>query len=218
MTMFMRRVFTVVFAVGVLAFNAAGLAACTSATGPTDPVATTGPMSTGSSISGSSTTPPTTTTATAVPTTGTAGTAPYPAGVPAAARANTTEGAKAFVKYYVSLVNEAYTTPKVGLLPPLSSSSCKTCATFENNASVYVARGYRYDQAATEIFEVAPAWDDTSSGPKRVMDATGHQNAAKILDASNRVVKAIDPADYVMVMTISWTTSGWVVDLIQVAG
>ncbi len=76
---------------------------------------TAGPGVTTTATSGSSTATTTTTaTATATPSATTAPTAAYPADVPAEARANTPDGAKAFAKHYFAQINKAYTTPASG--------------------------------------------------------------------------------------------------------
>jgi hypothetical protein len=97
---------------------------------------TAGPGVTTTATSGSSTATTTpTATATSTPSATTAPTAAYPADVPAEARANTPAGAIAFAKHFFGLVNRAYTTPQAGLLPPLSTANCKTCAAFESTAA-----------------------------------------------------------------------------------
>lgn len=192
------------------------LGACTSAADPSDPSPARAASTAATTVSGSITTTPSTTAATALPTTGTAGSVPYPTGVPAAARANTTEGAQEFVKFYFGLVNEAYTSPKAGLLPPLSSATCKSCAAFERIASGFVAKGQRYDQPMVSVLEVSPSWQDKPE--RRVIDATVRQNPAHVVNASGQVTETIPQADAVFVVTLSRSGPGWAVELIQVLG
>ena len=87
----------------------------------------TGPPTTGTSPSSGTSSP---TTSTPTKTSGGAGAA----GVPAAARHNTKTGAEAFVRYYLAQFNRAWSEPRSGLLTPLSTSTCKTCAAYEKVA------------------------------------------------------------------------------------
>ena len=55
--------------------------------------------------------------------------------LPEEATENTPEGAEAFIRYYVDVVNEAYTTPRTGLIPPLSDPDCIACIEMENRVA-----------------------------------------------------------------------------------
>ena len=66
-------------------------------------------------------------------------------GLPDAAKQKTTDGAIAFVKYYVSVLNETGYRPKAGLLEPFSSDSCVTCVNFEKSVKGRIERGWRTD-------------------------------------------------------------------------
>lgn len=194
------------------------LAACTGTPDPTASTMATSP--TGTVVAGPSTSTSTTSSTTSKdpPTSGSAATGTYPADVPDAARADTTEGAEAFASYYLGLVNEAYATPKIGLLPPLYSSTCKSCAKFESNAADYVSHRYRFDGPALKIGEASTNWQDNPKSTRRVIDVVVHQNAANVVDPGNRIQKVIPPDDLVLVLTLSRSTGGWMVELVQVMG
>jgi len=164
-----------------------------------------------------------TTTATISPTvtpTASASTAPtaaYPADVPAEARANTPAGAIAFARYFFGLVNRAYTTPQAGLLAPLSTTNCKTCAAFESTAADFVAKSQRYDRAAVTILEVAIDSDPPPAG-MTLVDVVVDQLPAKVIDSKGATATTITGRRGVFVAQLRFTSAGWTVDTIQVMG
>ncbi|MCH8613297.1 DUF6318 family protein [Arsenicicoccus dermatophilus] len=66
------------------------------------------------------------------------------AGIPAAARAHTPEGAEAFVRYFIDQVNVAWTTPRTGLIASLSLPTCKSCTNLEKGAADMAAADSHY--------------------------------------------------------------------------
>jgi hypothetical protein len=179
---------------------------------------TAGPGVTTTATSGSSTATTTpTATATSTPSATTAPTAAYPADVPAEARANTPAGAIAFAKHFFGLVNRAYTTPQAGLLTPLSTANCKTCAAFESTAADFVAQSQRYDRAAVSILEVAIDSDPPPAG-MTLVDVVVDQLPAKVIDSKGSTVTAITGRRGVFVVQLQFAPAGWAVDTIQVMG
>ena len=85
--------------------------------------------------------PPTTTTS-AAPTTAVA--PKTDPNIPAAARAHTTAGAEAFVRYFFERLNVAWTVPEAGILSPLCQASSKSCAASEATAARLTKEGHRY--------------------------------------------------------------------------
>ncbi|MFC6713271.1 DUF6318 family protein [Branchiibius cervicis] len=68
-------------------------------------------------------------------------------GLPDAAKQKTTDGAIAFVKYYVSVINQAYQHPQTGLLEPFALESCKTCDRWEQSVAQLVRNNQHADAA-----------------------------------------------------------------------
>jgi len=178
---------------------------------------TAGPGVTTTATSGSSTATTTpTATATSTPSATTAPTAAYPADVPAEARANTPDGAKAFARHFFGQVNKAYTTPQTGLLAPLSTPNCKTCAAAEDNASSYLATGRRYDRDALDVLEVALDAETISDG--HVVDVTAHQRPAKVVDSAGTVTEQINEVRSVFVVWVRRVAGSWRIDSVKVLG
>jgi len=65
--------------------------------------------------------------------------------IPAAARAHTTAGAEAFVRYFFERLNVAWTAPRAGILSPLCQASSKSCAASEETAARLTKEAHRYD-------------------------------------------------------------------------
>lgn len=190
---------------GVLAV-AVGLVGCTQSGG--GPVVT--PSGSRTSTSTTSVSAPTTspTGPTALPTA-------FPADVPAEARPNTPQGAVAFVKHFFATLNRAYTTPTAGIISPLSTSNCKSCATFETNSASYVAMGHRFDRPAVKLLEVSIS-PETPPVNAQIVDAVIDQMPAKIIDTTGQVVKEIQAKKGVLVLQVVRVQDVWFIDLVQV--
>ena len=160
-----------------------------------------------------------TTTATISPTvtpTASASTAPtaaYPADVPAEARANTPAGAKAFARHYFAQINKAYTTPQDGLLPPLSTATCKSCANYEEEARKLVEDHQRYDRPPLTLLE-ASVPPDKEEGVTLV-DVVTRQEAARLIDETGKELSQFPVKTYIFVLHAKWQSGTWVANEIQ---
>lgn len=191
--------------------SAMSLVACSGAATPLGPA----PELTRSANLPATTGPPTGTTAPGTTITGSAPIGPYPTDIPDVAKANTTEGAVAFVTYYMEQVNAAHTGPKPGLLPPLAQAGCKACKGVEA-VIVYLAdHGQRYDQPAVAMKQVAPDADDGLISGVRIIDAIGHQNAARVVDATGAVIGTTPTKDIMLVFTVAYSDGRWFVNEYQ---
>lgn len=65
--------------------------------------------------------------------------------IPAAARAHTPAGAEAFVRYFYSQLNVAWTAPRAGILSPLCQASAVACAANEQTATRLAKEGHHYN-------------------------------------------------------------------------
>ena len=190
---------------------AGGLVGCTS--GPAGSGSTGGPT-------GGATSVPATSTATS-PSSGTAtgsatGTLAYPADVPAEARVNSPAGAMAFARYFFAQVNKAYTTPQAGLIAPLSTANCKTCAAAEQNAIDYLASGRRYDRDALAVLEVSINPETLAQG--HAIDVAAHQLPARIINTSGATTEQIKDVKAVFVLRVIRVGEAWRIDSVKVLG
>ena len=175
---------------------------------------TAGPGVTTTATSGSSTATTTTTaTATATPSATTAPTAAYPADVPAEARANTPDGAKAFAKHYFAQINKAYTTPQTGLLPPLSTPTCKSCANYEEEARKLVGDNQRYDRLPLTLLEVSIPPDKEDG--VTLVDVVTRQEPARLIDSTGKELSKFSVKSFVFLLHAKWQSGSWVTNGIQ---
>jgi len=189
----------------MLGVLAGGVVGCTNS--PAGPVSTTSATASGVTITPAPpTSAPRTTSATA--------SAVYPADVPAEARVNSPAGAMAFARYFFAQANLAYTTPRSGLLPPLSTAKCKTCAAFEATASRYVREGLRYDRNPVQILEVTLDAEPLTSG--HIVDLVAHQQPARVIDGAGAVVENIKEQKVIFVINVVSVDAAWRIDSVKV--
>lgn len=199
------------YAVSLAAAAMVAVAGCTGDARPavtsptTPPAASSSPSSASTTSSGTSTTPTTSasTTATADP------------NVPEAAKAQSLNGAVAFSKYYYALINQAWTKPQAGLLPPHSTPNCKTCQGFEEDAARYVREGLHYDKTPLEVLQVSP-YGPATPGDKQLLAVTAHQVPARVVDPSGKSVEEIKDVQGVFVIDVRWSGGAWKFDSIKV--
>jgi len=134
--------------------------------------------------------------------------------IPPAARAHTSAGAEAFVKYFHDELNVAWGRPRAGLLTPLSLPGCKTCSTFEDTAASMVPKHERMLGNTVRI-DSASAGSTESNGDQTVV-VTGAQLKTSVVDSNGKKVRDI-PADRLrLLVTTRWTANGWRVSEIKV--
>lgn len=130
-----------------------------------------------------------------------------PADLPADARKHTPEGAVAFVKYYLEQINEAWTKPSVGLLPPLSDDGCLSCKGFEKTANDLVTKKQRYASTPSSFTSVK-AFPGAPSG-RQYVRVIGTQHKVDIVDSQGRVVST-DPQEKIAATTMAiWKGGRW---------
>jgi len=156
------------------------------------------PGATPSSTSAAS--PTTSSPATSSPATSSPATDPN---IPAAARAHTPAGAEAFVRYFYSQLNIAWSTPKSGLIAALSLPTCKTCAALEGSAVDLASKHQHY---AGEVFAVGTVG---AIGDSEVL-VTGEQPAGAVIDINGSVVRSKAKAEKAkFIVTLAWSSGGW---------
>ncbi|MEO6413223.1 MAG: DUF6318 family protein [Pedococcus sp.] len=172
-----------------------GLAGCTG--GGDDP-----PVS-GSTTSGASTTssPSTSSTPTTATTSGPAG------AYPAAARAHTVEGGKAFVEYYYATLNAVLTSPRQGALAALGDPKCSFCERNNQLVSDMVAGGGRYESSPVDISAIAPMEGGPAS--QEYYSANFVQSGAWILDGKGKRFQQDKRVERVVSVAVVWKEGRW---------
>jgi predicted lipid-binding transport protein (Tim44 family) len=133
--------------------------------------------------------------------------------IPAAARAHTPAGAEAFVRYFYSQLNIAWSRPKAGLISSLSAATCKTCGNFEQEAAKSVNKNERVIGQSIVLSSVDTS-DATNSGKMTVL-AIGYQPKTVVVDAKGKPVQTLRRERVRTLVTVRWNTVGWRVDEIQ---
>ncbi|WP_140743746.1 DUF6318 family protein [Pedococcus bigeumensis] len=169
-----------------------GLAGCTG--GGDDP-----PVSTSTSS--------TTTTPSAPSTTRTTTTSGPADGYPAAARAHTVEGGKAFVEYYYATLNEVFQRPRVGVIPGIAATSCVFCQRNEQSVKDLVAGGGKYSTPPLALKNLAPL----QGAPKGQLyyQATSAQLGAWVVDGGGKKVHQDKVSSLEVSIAIVWANGSW---------
>jgi Family of unknown function (DUF6318) len=160
------------------------------------------------SSSSTASTSPTTTAApiTPAPTTSTASQTTDP-NIPAAARDHTPAGAEAFVRYFYSQLNVAWSKPQAGLISSLSATTCKTCVNFEREAAKSVAKNERVIGQSIVLTSVDTS--DATNPAKLTVLAVGYQPKAIVVDAKGKTVQTLQRERVRTAVTVQWVSGGW---------
>jgi len=156
------------------------------------------------SSSNTTTSPPTTTVSAATSASPTpSASRPTDPNIPAAARAHTPAGAEAFVRYFYSQLNIAWSKPQAGLISSLSAPTCKTCAALEGSAVDLASKHQRY---RGDVFTVGTV---SSIGESEVL-VVGEQPPGAVIDVKGSVVKSKTTAQKAkFVIAVEWHAGGW---------
>ena len=130
--------------------------------------------------------------------------------IPAEAMTQTPEGAVAFVKFYISAINEAWTTPSELILPPLQTSSCNSCAGFQEDAKQYVQKGQHLKSAPVQIEAVGPRAG--GGGGTEFVEATVREVAVEIVDSAGAVSGRSPESTAHVVFALLWEGGQWQVN------
>ena len=157
-----------------------------------------GPTSSATSSASAASSSPTTT---ASPT-GTASVA-----VPAAARAHTDEGAKAFARFYFSTASRAVVRPDTSQLRALSSASCTGCSAFVELIEKYKGEGTHIDRDALRVTDVSVRPSSNEAGIP--LDVLATDGPKKLVGASGVIVQEFQQSKLFFEVTVRWAGGRW---------
>jgi hypothetical protein len=142
------------------------------------------------------------------PTASPTGTAmPLPTDVPAAAREHSAAGAEAFVRFFFTQANRAWSEPRPGLLPPLCLSSSKGCASLESTAASMAANRQRYDGNPISLTLVTAMGSGGETDLS--VDVQGKQEARRVLNSEGHVVRSDTAKRIHFQIDLLWIGDGW---------
>lgn len=110
-----------------------------------------------------------------------------PIDIPAAAQANTEDGAVAFVRFWFEQVNIAFTTANPAVITLLSTSDCKSCSSLAESPAEFAAKQQRAKPSPFKPLTNVKSLGKDPDGQYRV-SFTLAQNTVSVLDASGKVV------------------------------
>lgn len=137
------------------------------------------------------------------------------AAIPPAARYRTADGAEAFVRYFLQVTNDVSVNPRVGLLPQLSTPSCKTCRGWERQTASLIAGRKRYRGASLSVDAVAgldgrPETDSTYS-----VAAIVREGESPIVDQRGAEVARAPRRRSTLEFELIWRTGRWNADAVR---
>lgn len=136
--------------------------------------------------------------------------------MPAAARERTSEGAVAFVRYFMELTNEMKMHPRPGIIAPLSSAACKSCAGLEEVTQDLIAAKEHYRGPAVTIKEVWGFSGDPGRDASYRVGVSVLQGGYPIVSAGGDVVQEVPASDHTFVVHLTWMANGWKADKLKV--
>lgn len=138
-----------------------------------------------------------------------------PVVVPADARANTAQGADAFVRFFFAQLNVAFSTSDPTIIREMSNDECQTCA---NYAKALDASRADKEFLVGDSFVVI----DVAAAPLQargtIVEVLGRTPARQIVDAAGRVVTQLPVGGkFHMQVAVKRQVSGWLVSGMRLA-
>jgi hypothetical protein len=187
---------------------AAGLAAALLLAGCGTPAEQPGAQPSAGTAAGGSTASRTTATAT-----GAASVDPVIARIPAAARPETKEGAKAYAAFFLASLNEASRVADATLLEGLFTPECKTCSAMHATVTELAKSKRRYASDTVRLLGVDPI---VFNGDRRIMRARFDQVAVDILNGAGAPIdKTVAAPDSAFAISLRFTDGRWIVTKVQ---
>jgi hypothetical protein len=127
--------------------------------------------------------------------------------IPAAAREKTPQGAEAFVQYFFSTYNDAWTLVRPGAIAALSHPECEFCRKAEDTTRTLASRGDRYNKPPVTVRKTQALSGAPEPQSYVYVDLVQNKSSVVAADGStvhNDAKKAI-PSNVVL----TWTVEGW---------
>ncbi len=199
-----RGLLTVVAAGLTAAALSSMLAGCTP--GPGEPGATSGGSGSSTVATASTAQPSTTASATASSSGTMSTTGGGPISVPVGARADSPDGATAFVRFVVTEVNRAYKTADVTILPRVLAPECRGCVALKDDLAKTVADGQHVSgDIWTPGSVLINIWDPGNASVTLAIS----QNKVDYLDREGRPVSSGRAGEFEYILTLDRTADSW---------
>jgi hypothetical protein len=123
------------------------------------------------------------------------------------------EGAEAFARHYIDLINSTGTNPKKGVLEPLATDECDTCENYAGNVKYLLENGLRNSGDAVEIVSSEP----TLLGDDAVVMLSVKQLAIDVVDDDGGVDRSYEASTGTMKVDLLRAEDEWFVSGIFVS-
>lgn len=127
--------------------------------------------------------------------------------MPAAAKVKSEAGAIAFVKYYFSQVNLAWTTPDPDAIRGLSNPDCLSCASLARTASDLESQSQRYDRDPVSVERLAG--QGVVAGGRQQVAFKLIQHRSNVVDSTGRVVLTDEAKEVDRRIELEWVGGQW---------
>ena len=128
---------------------------------------------------------------------------------------NTPQGAEAFARYFMTALNRGYTLPERGAVARLSTSTCKSCAGYEDFFAELVANQRRLDRQPF-VFTDVMLVGDTAVGAVYSVDVVVNQQAVRIIDSTGATHQTWTAKTGILVVDLVRTDGHWLVNGVRV--
>jgi hypothetical protein len=127
--------------------------------------------------------------------------------VPAAARAHTEEGAKAFAEFYYAVLSDSQFRADSGKLRALSTPECVSCQAFARKADAMRERGQHVNLRSLTVkqSQVTPA--RVSGG--YVIDVLAEDQPSKVIEKDGTVISTSKGSKLAFRTSVVWQSDGW---------
>ncbi len=126
---------------------------------------------------------------------------------PAQASAHTPDGAAAFVRFYIDLINTAYATGASQPLRAYATDECDSCTSIAGAVDDIYADGGRAIGGQLTINTLTPTGVAEGVQTSVVVDAS--TDAYQRIDSSGAVVEDLPSVRRLLIVDLGWTNSAW---------
>ncbi|MDF8265182.1 hypothetical protein [Luteipulveratus flavus] len=126
-------------------------------------------------------------------------------GVPANARANTTDAAIAFTKHYIQKMVQVGAKPQKGVIEPYGLAGCKAC----DGYSDYIGRLIQDRQHESGAVITIVDGERITGEKGVVVRTTFDQSTYRIVGSDGSAVRTVQKQRFGVVYFLRWTAGGW---------
>ncbi len=130
------------------------------------------------------------------------------ANVPEAAKKHTPDGAGAFVRYYIEMINSASFRRQKGLMNGLADPKCVACRAVDADIDDLLKGGERYQDPPLKIVEVYPRYvgNEVQQFVNVIVDDVKNQ----VVDSGGNTVQRIKGGRSDYLFDVQWRSGEWV--------